>query len=148
MLTQLYSDRLGHATVYVAGSSAEWETVSGCVEGLKKAGILVTHDWTQQVRVARAEDKSNKDYPPSYRKTLAWDDLQGVLSARFLWLVTPKGSTIGAWVELGAAMASGKTIVVSGDASSCIFGSLADFHFDTHEEALGFFTTHLKSSGS
>jgi len=142
MLTQLYGDRLGRKTVYVAGSSSEWEIVSKHVEALKAAGLHVTHDWTQQVRKARAEQKSDKDYPPSYRKTLAWDDLNGVLEARFFWLVAPQGSSIGAWVELGAAMHAGKTLVVSGDVSRCIFGELADFHFPTHEEAQAFFVRH------
>jgi hypothetical protein len=142
MLTQLYGDRLGRKSVYVAGSSSEWETVSKHIEALKTAGLHVTHDWTVQVRKARMENMADKDYPSSYRKTLAWDDLSGVLEARFFWLVAPKVSSIGAWVELGAAMHAGKTIVISGDVSRCIFGELADFHFPTHESAEAFFVQH------
>ena len=40
------------------------------------------------------------------------------------------------WVELGIALASDKTVLISGNHRASIFCELAYQHYDTHAEAL------------
>lgn len=138
-------DRLGRTTIYVAGASTEVDKIASYVAELRRAGLSITHDWTAQVQLARAAGKSDKDYTQGERNKFAWDDMHGVLSARFLWLVLPEVSarSVGAWVELGAAVASDKTIIVSGEHPS-IFLEFATYRFKTHEEALKHLVEHQR----
>jgi hypothetical protein len=123
-------------TIYVSGASSEWPLVQGYIRKLEKLGFHVTHDWTAQVEQAGRELRRAEDFSHEERMVLASGDLKGVLSARVFWLIAPKSATTGAWVELGAALASGKTIVISGGSWPCIFTDLAPLRFNSHDEAL------------
>jgi hypothetical protein len=123
-------------TIYVAGASREVEHVRSLMN-LIAPWFRITHDWTEQVMKARASGKSDTDFSVGERRAYARSDLDGVFEADFLWLIAPEVGTTGAWVELGAALAYGKTIVVSGpQLSKTIFSELATFRCKTHEEAV------------
>lgn len=122
--------------IYVAGWSAEHELASHFIERLRSAGHEITHDWTEDVRRARADGhETDRTLTPVQRATCATADLDAVVRCDMFWqLVSPRG--IGQWVELGAALALDKQVVVSGAFGSSIFCELAETRFDSHEEAL------------
>ncbi len=119
--------------VYVAGSSAEMEDVERFMNALRAEKIEITCDWPAAIRAAGDANPADD----AIREKAANEDLDGVESADIFWLMVPaqKGSA-GAWVELGYAIARDMRIVISGEFRKCIFTSLADEMFDTHEAAL------------
>jgi hypothetical protein len=127
-------------TIYVAGSSAERPAIKRYIDLLTEAGYAITHDWTTH---------EGFDAPPpgpseEVLVEAARVDLDAVIRADVVWYVTPaeaSGKSEGSAAELGAALAlarfSHKKVVVSGHLNRHrIFPRIAEFRFDTHEEAL------------
>lgn len=158
--------------IYVAGASAQIELIECLLAKLIEAGWIITVDWCAAVRAA-GNVASPED--PATRRSAALLDLEGVATADVLWLVQPEGSSTstGAWVELGFALAlrmnattvralhldgslaksleyttrSGlPVIVVSGTSRKCIFADLADYRFQSHDDALDYIKRDLVRS--
>ena len=132
--------------IYIAGASAQIELIESFIANVRAAGHAITFDWT--VKVREAGDASPDDL--SVRRDAAEADRKGVADSELTWIVQPDVGSLstGAWVELGIALglklARPRTdvlvppmLVVSGPSRKCIFSDLADFRFETHEEALG-----------
>lgn len=117
--------------VYVAGGSDEREAVVKPLIGmLVTSGVTITHDWT-------VCEGYERDSTVHERECWAMQDLGGVQSAHLVWVVMPKSKSEGCHVEMGAALALGKLVIVSGPharAASRIFALLAEIH-DTHASA-------------
>jgi len=129
--------------VYLAGSSGEIEDVERNMAALRAAGVEITCDWCAAIREA---GDANPRYDAALRLSCSQRDLEGVFNADIFWLMVPgeKGSA-GAYVELGYAITMEHArIVVSGDYRKCIFTSMSDNQFDTHEEALAFIIEQAK----
>jgi hypothetical protein len=145
--------------IYVAGASAQIELIERYLSCLRAAGWTITVDWCAAVR--RAGNVASPD-DPAVRRAAATEDLKGVATADVIWLVQPEGSSTstGAWVELGYALCEREYrlatvmkigecvttplhIVVSGTSRKCIFSDLADYRFQSHEDAFDFIKRDL-----
>ena len=116
----------GPLRVYVAGGAAERGECAVWIARLREAGVCVTHDWTEE-GVWRAAERT-----PAESATA---DLDGVRRCDVLWLLCPAAKSEGSACELGAALALGKRVVVSGgwDWLGRIFPGLAGVRCGTHE---------------
>jgi len=122
----------GPLRVYVAGGAAERLTVARpWIRALQGAGVCVTHDWTV--------DPGWDDPAPSPAAlaAAAAADLDGVRRCDVLWLLCPAAKSEGSAAELGAALALGRRVVVSGGWGEMgrIFPGLAGECYAHHEEA-------------
>lgn len=101
-------------TIYVAGSSHDLDWVSEVMDAVKAAGMEVAHDW---VSVIRGRGQAN---PAGDTSEFALEDLNGVERCDALLLVAPCPGvyTIGAWVEVGYALARGIPVVTLADHDS------------------------------
>jgi nucleoside 2-deoxyribosyltransferase len=124
-------------SIYVAGSSKERELVAAYQAALRAAGWMLAHDWVAQMNACHIPDV---DLPIEAQRRFAEQDLAGVRRAQVFWLIAPSTPSIGAYVELGYALAlqGGPRVVVSGLPS--LFTSLADVRYDTHAEAFAALT--------
>ncbi|HET9951436.1 MAG TPA: nucleoside 2-deoxyribosyltransferase [Candidatus Eisenbacteria bacterium] len=119
----------------MAGGSGERENViRPILDALRARGIAITHDWTTDEGYVRPPSQSES-------RESARKDLDGVRAADLVWIVAPAEKSEGAGVELGAALALRKRVLVSGPhARRNIFALLAEVH-DSHasafEEVLG-----------
>jgi nucleoside 2-deoxyribosyltransferase len=95
--------------VYVAGPSSELNRCEKAMRRAERGELSITYRWTDDVR-------AGGDSPNA--AAFAAADLAGVASADVLLLLLPSEghATVGAWVELGAAAALRKPIVVSAPA--------------------------------
>jgi|HubBroStandDraft_1064217.scaffolds.fasta_scaffold38917_6 hypothetical protein len=119
--------------LYLAGASAEVEVCEWYRDRLLAEGVEIVHNWMAGVR-ANPERRDN-EIPRRDRKRIAATCANYVTEADVFWLLSPRESTIGAWVELGIAFGSARsTIVVSGPWRS-VFGDLADLQFTEHAHA-------------
>ena len=138
--------------IYVAGASAQIELIEKYLGKLRAAGWTITFDWTIPVR--EVGNASPDD--PQIRRAAALADLAGVLAARVLWLVQPDATSTstGAWVELGSAITKRVlaekftgigpvSVVASGSSMKCIFSDLADYRFQSHDDAFDFIVKDL-----
>ena len=122
--------------VYLAGGAAERLTVCRpLIDRLFAAGVAVTYDWTR--------DPGWDNHAPTLEdlERAARADLEAVRACDLLWYVAPapaSGKSEGAATELGAALALGRRVVVSGAWAECgrIFPALAGMRCGTHEEGL------------
>jgi hypothetical protein len=126
--------------IYLAGASSEVDEIQAWISRLAAAGIPLTHDWTVGVKAAQGAKMPDRDFSRDDRHRFAQQDYDGVRDAAIFWLQVPRASaSIGAWVELGIALAAPsmreRRVVVSGDHGRTIFAELADSCFDSHEEA-------------
>lgn len=97
--------------VYVAGSSRELARAAVMRELIERAGFVVTHDWVENIR---REGASNPvAATDAQRVEWARECIYAVAGADYLVLLYPVQPTVGAWVELGAALAAGKRVIVS-----------------------------------
>ena len=148
--------------IYVAGASANIEEIESYIKKLKGAGWTISFDWT--VKVREAGDASPDD--PVIRRQAALADLEGVTTADVVWLVqpAPTSTSTGAWVELGSALTIrdvrkwvverfkltlpeglpvGPIVVASGSSKKCIFSDLADYRFQSNDDAFDFINKKL-----
>lgn len=131
-------------SVYVAGASAEVDRIAGYMRELRLAGLQITHDWTIAVDEQRRRGSTDRNLSAPARALAGAWDLEGVTRADVLWLVVPEVPSSGCWVELGAALVSGRMVIVSGDHQRTIFSELAQLRFDVHDEALRWFRTNAE----
>lgn len=124
--------------IYVAGASKEIDLVEGYVAELRRHGWTISHDWCSEIRSCSVPEGELTD---EEQARTAEADLYGVESAEVFWLMVPKNQSVGAWIELGAALSLRRgglppvRVIVSGTRGS-IFETLADERYATHEEAL------------
>lgn len=121
--------------LYLAGGSSERLAVCRpLVDHLLSAGVPVAYDWTRDPGWDTPGGPSAADLLASARR-----DLEAVRRAHVLWYVAPAAPSEGSAAELGAALAMGKRVVVSGPharAAFRMFPLLATESYGTHEEAL------------
>lgn len=98
--------------IYVAAAFAEYPRARAAMAALRARGHVITHDWT-----ALADVYPNDDAPTHLRQLHAREDLEGVRDADLVIVLTPADRSRGAglWVEMGAALALGKPVVIAGE---------------------------------
>jgi len=116
----------GPLRVYVAGGAGERAACGMWIARLREEGVEVTHDWTDD-RVWRVAERSPAESAAA--------DLDGVRRCDVLWLLCPVAKSEGSACELGAALAWGRKVIVSGpwDGLGRIFPGLAGVRCGTHE---------------
>lgn len=108
--------------VYVAASSAEGARARRVMDSVNRLpGCVVAHDWLAVMERAPAPDRA---LPRTDAAMYAAEGLAAVASCDVFWLLAPMWPTRGAWVELGVAISSLRTIIVSGDCAQSIFCAL------------------------
>jgi hypothetical protein len=138
-------DAIDRRRIYIAGASANIELHERFNREVIAAGWTITCDWCAAVRAA-GNVASPDD--PAVRREAALADLEGVATADVFWLVQPNptSTSTGSWVEIGFALGLRTKlerlglpkIVVSGTSRKCIFADLADYRFQSHDDALEF----------
>lgn len=116
--------------VYIAGGSPEREQVRSMMSALRARGVEITYDWTQSVGYSRF-------MVPAERRKQARLDIEGVRAADVVWIMAPEKKSEGSAVEMGAALALRKRVIVSGPHArleSRLFALLGEIH-DSHIEA-------------
>jgi len=102
-------------TIYIAASSAELLRAMDAIAAATAAGLVVTHDWTRDVRAARAGGhRDDSTVSPENKLRCAQADIDGVRRADIFWLLSPSDASFGAGVELGVAIEALKCTVISG----------------------------------
>lgn len=116
--------------VYVAGASADMEPARHAMQRLREAGATITEDWIAAIERAGNANSLADEVPA---RKAACDDLKAVRTADVVWIITPTERThgCGLWIELGAALAYGVPVVISGPQSErSIFASLCERYVD------------------
>ena len=121
--------------IYLAAASSERALAASFMRRLEAAGHSIAMDWTVDMDERAEAGLSDADLTDDERETYARADLEAVEVCDLLWLLAPEGTSIGAWIEFGHALASLKATVVSGPHGRTIFSTLANERFATHEEA-------------
>jgi len=100
--------------IYVMGKWEEHQRIKDIMIKLENAGHRITCDWTNH-------NYEDKGYPVQY----AIDDITGVVRADLvIGIFTSNYNYRGALVELGAALAFDKRVIVVGHAiDSCMFSN-------------------------
>jgi len=88
---------------YLAGASKEIERCKRMRDALIAIGGQCTEDW---MTAFENEPKSDSQLSHAERGYYARGDLRGVLQAELFLFLVPEGASLGAWVELGAALAA------------------------------------------
>lgn len=115
---------------YVAGKWEEREEIRKLQAELRRLGHLITIDWTWH-------EVDDPGFPSQY----AVEDIIGATSAdAYIGVFVNSHSYKGALVEMGAALACGKSVYIIGRAiDSCLFaGHPLVQRFDTELEFLNF----------
>lgn len=128
--------------IYLAASRREIDLAREFMKRLRGLDYRITHDW-----IADIDRNGPNDADVAHDEVVrcARNDLDGVESADLFWLMCPKESGSGCFVELGAAITLGKDIVISGAIDRTIFATLAksqhgaELHRD-HESAFQYIT--------
>jgi hypothetical protein len=111
------------------GSSRDLDRVNPIVDRVRAHPLMrLEHDWVTPVSEAIRSGRTDADLTPGDARRHAREDLGAVLNADVRWLLAPPphAPSRGAWVELGAALASGGHVIVSGPhASASIFTRMA-----------------------
>jgi hypothetical protein len=114
--------------VYVAGASGELEHIEWWMAKLRAACIVITYDWTQNIRYSK-----NNPIDDKYRKDCALLELQGIDESDLVWLLLPTVPSIGCYVEMGYALGKQKLLVLSGLITpNNIFAMLGKEHISIH----------------
>lgn len=100
------------ARIYVAAASREHARATTAADAVRECGGFVCSTWLQTA----PEKWAGKDdrYDVDVQRQCAESDLADLRSADVLWLLWPTQPTVGAYVELGYALAHGTRVVVSG----------------------------------
>jgi hypothetical protein len=122
-------------TIYVAGGSKEAAKVAAYIARLEAEGFEITYDWTQEVLKST---KLDHELSLEERQAIARIDLTAVRVASIFWCLLPEQNSIGASIELGAALTYNIFTVVSGPHERSAMTSLATYSFQQHEEAFRF----------
>ena len=102
--------------IYVAGASAERALVGHFIDKLRALGCQVTFDWVAPIEADGGV--CNEGLADVRRLELAQAALDGVHEADIFWLIMPRGHSIGAWVELGAALTWRRARMLATDGTS------------------------------
>lgn len=116
--------------VYVAGATADMEPARRAMALVRDAGLEITHDWVTDVE----KEGNANDFDKERATQIARTDLRALRTAHVVWVTTTekKGDGCGLWIELGAALAYGVPVVISGpQAFRSIFAALG--HRFEHE---------------
>lgn len=135
--------------VYLAGASKEVDALVDLAVRLNNHPRIEVHDrWMHDVIRARAAGVADHAFARHEQRRFATADLEDLRRADVFWLAVPKEKgSVGAWVELGHALAHRHLhIVVSGDLNRSIFIHACDRAkvFHDHELAL----THILEGAS
>lgn len=102
--------------VYVAAPFGAKERVRALYSALRRAGHMVAFDWT------RCDDQEvPEEERKAYLSECATIDLAAAAGAQVTVVLADAGATRGAWVELGAALANGRTVILVGCDDAMIF---------------------------
>lgn len=126
--------------VYVAGSSKEIDRVQVAQQAVVDAGASISFDWTAVVVANMRAGITDEMLPPAIKRRHARADLGGIERADVFWLLLPETPSIGAWVELGSALAAAKghgrpVVVASGHGPRPLFAELCDAILHSDEDA-------------
>ena len=129
-------------TIYVAGSGEERLEIQRHIGVVAEYGYTVTLDWTRHAGWGMPDASLTEDVLAGAARA----DLDAVRAAAVVWYLAPSGGkSEGSAVELGAALALGKEVVVSGPIGRHrIFPRLATHRFALHAEALDFLRERAK----
>lgn len=114
--------------LYIAGKWSEREEIKKIMEMFELRGHIITVDWTNHIHSTKS-----KEY--------AIEDIQGVKDCDVLiaYMKTPGIFYKGCWVEIGAALALDKRVIIIGHEVSSVFLGHPNIHvFNSKEEALSF----------
>jgi hypothetical protein len=142
--------------IYIAGSSKEASTVRWYMKKLaKETSFKIAFDWTEEIINRETKGQFDHDLTDEEKGKFALLDLDAVIASKWFWLISPSVTSIGCYVELGAALAlrsilgplaevrtlpiemKPPNIIISGPCERNIFASLvpAECRFETHEKA-------------
>lgn len=111
-------------SVYIAGASKEIDALCDLAVSLNSHPRCdVLDDWMHAVQSANAAGIADHEFTVAKQREFARRDLELVRAADVFWLVVPKErGSVGAWIELGHALAHRHLhVVISGDLSRSIF---------------------------
>lgn len=91
--------------VYIAGASSEAVRAQHWIDRCKEEGLRITYDWTVPVL---EHGTMGEELTQARKRFYARADLRGIEEAEVFWLLSPSPglTTIGAWIEMGYAMAA------------------------------------------
>lgn len=132
--------------VYVAGASAEIERCEALITKLREHGIAVTSEWPESVRKAGS---ANHGLDHETRLDAARDCASSVAVSDWIVALEPESGThtIGAWVELGIALARGVKVLWVGDGDCSIFESMSTSSVSGDDEAF-FYLLGIAKAGA
>jgi hypothetical protein len=135
-------------TIYIAAASTEAPDVAVLADRLVRVGWVITHRWWTSFLTGAHVAGADMAVEQPTRLAHAEEDISAVLRASVLWLLVPRRTSVGAWVEFGAALAharsaTDKRVIISGEWRGTIFAELAWARFDTHAQAVSCLTTRL-----
>jgi hypothetical protein len=107
----------------MAGASKEVDELAILASHLSVAGVDVLDTWMTHVIAARAKGMPDAAFASYEQRRFACGDLADLRRADLFWLLIPKErGSVGAWVELGHALALRHLeMVISGDLDRSIF---------------------------
>lgn len=103
--------------IYVAGASAEIERARRVIAELRARGIEVPGDWPAIVDAHNG--RTNHGLTDDERRSAARACMRAAVDCDVFLLLVPHAQTIGAWVELGAALESDRRCIASGLEENC-----------------------------
>lgn len=123
--------------VYVAGASKELDRARVAMDVIRERGMEVTSTWVEKIREA---GRANEGLSPRVAFEAALGCFREVSAAdALLILVKPDGASVGAYVEVGIALAQGKPIVVSDVKSDrSVFWAMTDRVFAGDAKAIDY----------
>jgi len=95
--------------VYLSARSSDLAKARAAMERLHCAGHTITHDWTRPVELHEAEPGNDETLAACGRA-----DIEGVIAAEVVVVLinSPHGPGTGAAVEMGAAFATGRSVIL------------------------------------
>ncbi len=129
--------------IYVAAKFENKAKVKEVQRELRKSGFGISHDWTNE----SSEGLTGAELR-TYLQTCAREDLEGARDADAVVVIYDK--TLGGrglYVEIGAALATVKPVVIIGDREDCIFSHLCEY-CETLPKAIEFLRAALSPKSS
>ena len=129
--------------IYLAGASAEADSIAIRASSLSRAGWEIALPWWQPFIDGQHISGADRSVPTVDRHAAAAAEMAAVARSATIWLLVPANTSTGAWVELGIALARSKHTVVSGDWRRTIFSEIASCRFDSHDAALAYLVAQV-----
>jgi len=127
--------------VYVAGASAEIGRARGVIAALRARGLEIVHDWPAVIDAHGG--RANTGLTDDERAAAAHECWAAACNCDVLLLLVPHATTVGAWVELGAALTTSALTIASGatdDMRGTIFTAMCAPLFERAPDSLGVVT--------